>query len=113
MTATIGSPVQRNYIVWLDLGERIEQALISLHDIETHRGTSERLQEKIEGVREQEKIEGVRETREEFRRLEAEGTPCLSMLVQWLSSRLACPANNDQRLRKHGYSLVLDYTRAY
>lgn len=104
MTATIGTPAQRNYLVWMDLGERIEQALSSLHDIEARQGTSERLRGKIEGVQ---------EAQAEFRRLEAEDTPCLSMLATWLSYRLIHPSNKNDRMRGYGYSLVLDYTRAY
>ena len=50
MTATVNAPAQRNYIVWLDLGERIEQALASLRVVEAQRGATERLQGKIEGV---------------------------------------------------------------
>lgn len=98
------TPALRNDLVWLDLGERIEQALNSLRDIETQRGTSERLRAKIEGVQ---------EAQAEFQRLEAAGTPYLSMLEQWLSRRLISPTDNNQRARGHGYSLVLDYTRAY
>lgn len=98
------TPALRNDLVWLDLGERIEQALNSLRDIETQRGTSERLRAKIEGVQ---------EAQAEFQRLTAEGTPYPSILAQWLSLRLVHPASNNQRKRGHGYSLVLDYTRAY
>lgn len=105
MTTTApGTRPQKNSLVWMDLGEHIEEALNSLREIEAQQGTTERLRAKIEGVE---------EARAEFQRLEAAGTPCLSVLAQWLSRRLTCPTDNDQRMRGYGYSLVLDYTRAY
>lgn len=103
-TTTSSTHPQKNYLVWMDLGERIEHALTSLREIETQQGASERLRGKIEGVE---------EAQAEFQRLEAAGTPYLSVLAQWLSHRLICPTDNDQRMRGYGYSLVLDYTRAY
>lgn len=98
-----GLPAQRNEIVWLDLGERIEEALASLREIEAQK-PSQRLREKMEGVQ---------EAQDEFKRLQAAGAPYLSLLGQWLGARLTGPTTSEQRKRAQGYSLVLDYTRAY
>lgn len=105
MTAIIdNTPAHKNYLVWMDLAERIEQALATLRSMQAQQDGSERLQGKIEGVQ---------EAQAEFQRLEEEDMPYLSMFVQWLSSRLIHPADNDQRERGPGYSLVLDYAHAY
>lgn len=103
VAATHGLPAQRNEIAWIDLGERIVEALTSLRDVERQR-PSQSLREKIKGVQ---------EAQGEFERLEAAGAPYLSFLGQWLAVRLTDPTTNEQRKRAHGYSLVLDYTRAY
>lgn len=103
MTMTADTPVHENCIVWLDLGEHITEALVSLRAIEAQEPS-----ERIRG-----KIDGVEATRAEFRRLEAAGTPHLSLLKQWLVKHLMNPTNYEQRMRGHGYFLVLDYARAY
>lgn len=104
MTMTVETPAQRNCIAWLDLGERIEEALTSLRALEARGGRSQRLREKI--------VE-VEAAQREFHRMEAVGTPYLSLLEEWLRQRLAVASADNQRACGHGYSLVLDYTRVY
>lgn len=103
MTTDVDSPSQKNYIVWLDIEDRIGEALTNLRDVEAL-SPSERLQGKIEGVK---------AAQREAERLKAAGTPYLSLLREWLVHNLMNPTNYEQQKRGYGYRLVLDYTRAY
>lgn len=104
MTVFTDTPAEINSIAWLDLGERIGVALAVLHEVNADSRDAKRLQGKMEGLE---------EAQAEFQRLEAAQTPYLSYLAQWLTRRLKNPASTEERNRWRGYTLALDYTRAY
>lgn len=95
-------PRMRNQIVWLDLGERIDAAIATLREMPAMQG-SRRLQQKLAGVI---------DTQAEFARLTEADTPYVSLLLEWLTARLERPTE-EQRERRSGYELVLDYSRGY
>lgn len=99
------TPQERNAIAWQDLGERIDRATQELGHLDPI-GSSERLQDKIVGV------EGARA---EYERLEATGEPHMSVFIEWLTQHIKSLDNGDHhtQAQRSGYTLILDYTRAY